>query len=100
MRAALVVFIEALPLCRAVPLCPTKKCQSQVLGRSPALARLVVRVRDVQSMIEILPVSATVLARMKVHNLIPRLESTRTQFRDLRLDVVNGEANVVHPDLI
>jgi hypothetical protein len=51
-------------------------------------------------MIEILPVSATVLARMKVHNLIPRLESTRTQFRDLRLDVVNGEANVVHPDLI
>ena len=40
------------------------------------------------------------LARMKVHNLVARRKTCCSDVRDLRLDIVHPEANVVHADLV
>ena len=37
---------------------------------------------------------------MEVHNLVARLKTCRSDVRDLRLDIVHPEANVVHADLV
>src|SRR5690349_17517755 len=46
------------------------------------------------------PVDEDELPRMEIHDLVSRVETVRLQLRDLLLDGVDREADVVHADLV